>query len=284
MSLTNNSHLKHSSFLLWRRWICGLCFILFFSILHLPPRPAFAGRPFSTEDAGVAGPGVFQLEEGMEFSHQNQDEEFSFTTTPILGLTPWWEVSADFLVSFIQPEEGKNTEGFSDISLVSKLQFLPEKKYTPALLLKNVVKFSNGNADKGLGSGDEDVQLVGVVSKTVRALTLHGNAGYAFVGKDRDESLRDYLIYGLAAEYELFGRVKAVAELYGEKGKHFDADSFHHHRFNPLAGLTFQVSENVVLDIAWKGGWEKNEKSGHALLIGFSLNLFDFKNKGQKPE
>lgn len=261
----------------------GPMFLVFFLVFLFFEKPVFAGRPFSTEDAGVAGLGVFQLEEGMVFSHQNQDEEFSFTTTPIVGLTPWLEVSADFPASFLQPKEGKNVEGWSDINLVTKLQFLPEKKYTPVLLVKNVVKFSNGNVAKGLGSGDEDFQWVGVATKTIQNLTLHSNVGYTFVGDKKDESLRDYLIYGLAAEYELFDRVKAVAEVYGERGKHFDSDSFNHHRFNPLAGLTFQVTENVVLDLAWKGGWANHERPEHALLIGVSLNLFDFKKekKGQ---
>ena len=234
---------------------------------------AYAGRPFATEDAGVAGRGVFQLEEGMQYADKNRDEEFSLTTTPILGLTDWLEVSADFPASFLRPEEGKNVEGWSDISLITKTQIFPEKEFIPATLLKTVVKFSNGNDAKGLGSGDEDVQLVGVLSKTVKNLTVHGNAGYAFVGDDQDEALRDYLIYGVASEYKLSDRWKVVGELYGEKGGHFDSDASNHHRLNPLVGLTFQVSPNVLLDLVWKVGLTNNENPEQAVIAGLSISF-----------
>ncbi|MBI2167023.1 MAG: transporter [Candidatus Omnitrophica bacterium] len=265
----------------WLGWGAAGLFLLFGEGgLEMPS--GYAGRPFATEDAGVAGRWVFQLEEGIQYADKNQDEEFSLTTTPILGLTDRLEVSADFPASFLRPEEGKNVEGWSDISLITKTQIFPEKEFIPAALLKIVVKFANGNEAKGLGSGDEDVQLVGVVSKMIKNLTVHGNAGYAFVGDDKDEALRDYLIYGVASEYKLSDRWKVAGELYGEKGGHFDADASNHHRLNPLVGLTFQVSPNVLLDLAWRAGLTNNEKPEQAVIAGLSISFDHFWKKKAK--
>lgn len=238
---------------------------------------AYAGRPFSTEDAGVAGRGVVQFEQGNSFSMQSQSEELTVTSTPIVGLTDRFEVSSDFPVAFKWPDEEKGREGFSDINLILKSLLIHEGEINPALLLKSQIKFSNASKEKGFGSGDEDYLLAGVATKTLKGVTFHGNLGYTFVGDKVDESLRNYFLYGVAAEIPMTRRTKLMAEIYGEKGKHKDTDESRHERWNPLVGLTFQATDSVLLDIAWKIGLSKDEEPLYALLAGVSLTLPEWK-------
>lgn len=234
---------------------------------------AFAGRPLATEDAGVAGSGVFQLEIGNDYAFQNGDREFTFTPTPIVGLWKRLELSADFPASFVWPEEGKNREGFSDINLILKTLFVPETQWSPSVLLRSQIKFENGNEEKELGSGDEDFGLISVFTKEIKSFTFHANVGYIFVGSGKDETLRDFIPYGFAGECRLTERIKVVAEMYVETGSHFDSGGAeHHHGFNPLAGLTFQLTKNVVLDTGFRVSFADEERPEYGLVAGVSVS------------
>jgi|TARA_B100001971_G_scaffold152052_1_gene141253 hypothetical protein len=64
-------------------------------ILLMKVNYTFAERPFSTEDAGAAGKGVFQLELGAEYVRQsNRVKGYFLQFVPISGVTDRLELSA----------------------------------------------------------------------------------------------------------------------------------------------------------------------------------------------
>src|SRR3972149_4987239 len=94
--------------------------------------PIYAGRPFSTEDAGVAGNGTLQLELSFDYAKTGSDKSYSFLTVPIYGVSERLEVSLEFPYTWILPEEEKNVDGLEDISFIVKGLLIEESQDVPA--------------------------------------------------------------------------------------------------------------------------------------------------------
>lgn len=238
------------------------------------PKPACAGRPLATEDAGVAGERRFQIEASLNYiKNNNGDENQSFILVPIYGLTERLEFSAEIPYTLINLKEGDRAKGIQDVNLVLKNLIVPESKNNPAFLLKTQVKLSNGDYQMGLGSGDNDVGFVAVFTKQSGKYIIHANLGYTFAGKKVDVNLRDYIMYGIACEYSLNNKINIVGEVYGESDSHFDTGGFKYRTLNPLLGFTYKLNEKAILDTAFRIGISDGQKSEYGLAAGLSLNF-----------
>ena len=89
-------------------------FVMWF--ITLLPETALAYRPFYTEDAGVAGLGIFQTEVSLDyFKWKNGDiDKIFLLVSPIWGPTENVELSTEYLMSFtsllmVQPREALGT-------------------------------------------------------------------------------------------------------------------------------------------------------------------------------
>ena len=101
---------------------------------------AYAYRPFATEDAGVAGKGVAQLEVSADYLRwDNGDEEGNLLLVPIYGLTDWWEISLEIPWQLHDPQDEGTHVGIGDINAVSKFLILKEGSRRPSVVLKGVV-------------------------------------------------------------------------------------------------------------------------------------------------
>lgn len=214
----------------------------------------FAYRPLVTEDAGVAGKAVGQLETSWDYLRWGPgDSEASLLLVPIYGVTERLEMSVEIPYLFHDPPpddeaaEGTDSdrEGLGDINLVGKFALSGESESAPALALKGAVKTSSGDVDQGLGSGDEDWSVVGVASKTLKGVTWHGMLGYTFVGENGDDNIRDIYLYGLAADFALNSRWHFLSELTGNRHPDRQTDR---HPVSVFAGATYALSAKVTLD------------------------------------
>lgn len=249
--------------------LCILSIVTF--LLIFDSKPAYCGRPFSTEDATVADKGTVEAEIGFEYVRQNnRDNNYNILFVPVYGLTENIEVSCELPFDILRSKEGTDEEGLGDINLVIKTLFLSEKEATPSLLLKTVVKLKTGDEDDGLGSGDEDVGLILAATKSVGAITIHGNAGYTFVGTGYDDTLNDYMLYGIALEYSIIPEISIVGEVYGESESDFDSDS---HTIIPLIGLFYQLTEKIRLDTAFKISTSYKKKLEYGIIGGISISF-----------
>ncbi len=233
--------------------------------------PAYCGRPFSTEDATVASKGAVEAEIGFEYVRQNnRDNSYNILFVPVYGLNENIEVSCELPFDMLRPKEGNDEEGLGDINLVVKTLFFPEKEATPSLLLKTVVKLETGDEDDGLGSGDEDVGLILAATKSIDSITIHGNIGYTFVGTEYDDTLNDYLLYGIALEYSITQALAFAGEVYVESDTDFKQES---HTVNPLIGLTYQLTDNVTLDTAFRTAIRYHQKTEYGIITGISISF-----------
>jgi hypothetical protein len=250
----------------------GLCILSIVTFLLIfDSKSAYCGRPFSTEDATVADKGKIEAEIGFEYVRQNnRDNNYNIMLVPVYGLTENIEVSCELPFDILRPKEGTDEEGLGDINLVVKTLFFPEKEATPSLLLKTVVKLETGDEDDGLGSGDEDVGLILAATKSVGSITIHGNVGYTFVGTDYDDTLNDYLLYGIALEYPITQALALAGEVYIESDTDFEKES---HSINPLIGLTYQLTDNATLDAAFRTGIRYHQKTEYGIITGISISF-----------
>ncbi|MDO8724045.1 MAG: transporter [Syntrophales bacterium] len=212
---------------------------------------SFAYRPLGTENAGVAGKGVSQLELGWEYLKWNGDQEQIFLAVPIYGVTENLELSLEAPYMLHQSKDAASHKGIGDINVVAKYLLLPENKKRPALALKGVIKLDNGDHDKGLGSGNYDYSIFAVASKTFKDLTLHAHLGYSWVGDKKDENFRNIFLYALAFDYGLTEAFHVVGEINGNR--HPDRNEATDPRM-ALVGIIHTLSEMFVLDAALKRG------------------------------
>jgi len=224
-----------------------LVILLVFSMVACSAFPlnGFAYRPFVTEDAGVAGKGVAQLELSWDYLKWNGDRENVLLFVPIYGITERIELSAEIPYLFHNHEGVERMDGIGDINLVGKFLLLEEKESRPALALKGALKTKSGNEEKGLGSGDFDYSVVGVASKSFGTLALHAMFGYTLVGPNGDDNVSDIYLYGLAADYGVTEKFHVVAEIAGNRHPDRTASE------DPLSGLlgfTHQIADKVILD------------------------------------
>lgn len=223
--------------------------LLIVFIIH--PAGSSAYRPLGTEDAGVAGKGVVQAELGWDYLKWDNGNEQVFLIVPIYGVTERLELSAE-IPYLVHNFEGEITQsGIGDVNLVAKYLLIQEGKINPAFTLKGVLKLDNGDYEKGLGSGDRDYSVITVASKTIRDFTVHGQFGYTWVGKDKDENLRDIYLYGLALDYGFAEAFHIVGEINGYR--HPDRTEEEDPR-NVLIGVIYKLSEKLVLGFAVRLG------------------------------
>lgn len=213
----------------------------------------FAYRPLGTEDAGVAGKGVAQTEMSWDYlKWKNDDVEQVFMLVPIYGLTDNLELSVEIPYLFHNPKTEDSEDGIGDLNLVAKYLLIQEGDKNPAFTVKGVVKLDNGDYDKGLGSGDKDYSLFAVASKTISQVTIHGHAGYTWVGDEEDSNLRDITLYGIAFDYAVAEPLHILAELNGNR--HPDRTTEEDNPRSVLAGITYKVSDKLTLDAAYRWG------------------------------
>ena len=229
-------------------------YIIFFASFFA--EPAFAYRPFCTEDAGVAGKGVFQLEQSWDyFKWKNGDSDQIFLlVAPIYGPTENIELSLETPYLIHKTADGATTEGIGDINLVIKNVLIWENYDTKDALftIKGVVKLDSGDYNKGLGRGDVEYSLVPVITKIInKSLTVHGQFGYSWVTNKQDLNLRNYTFYGAAADYALTEPLHAVIEF--TNNQYPDRNQVDQRL--GLLGFTYMVSKYVTLDASYKKGF-----------------------------
>ena len=244
-------------------------FVALAFILHC--QTAYAKRPFSTEDGTVADKGAVETEIGFEYARQNNsDNNYNIVLVPCCGLTDNIQLGIEIPFDIIRPKDDINEEGLGDITLIGKTLIFPEKEKTPSFLLKTAVKLETGNEDKGLGSGDEDISFIFAATKSIQKATIHANIGYSFTGNDFDDTLEDIIIYGLALEYSMTDKLSLASEAYIESDNDFNKDS---HIISPLIGLTYQATEKIRFDAAFKAGLKNNQKTDYGMIAGISVSF-----------
>ena len=221
-----------------------MIFIFFFSSFNFIPY-SFAARPLSTDDAGTVDKGHYEIETGLEYVNQ-ADREVALSLVIKRGMLDNLDLGVEVPYKFINFAAGSKTDGFDDIKISSKFNFLEEKNVLPAMSVSLVLKTDSGNDDKSLGTGEKEYQFNTIMSKSLNNLTLHFNFGYTIKDDLPEQDLRDILTYGVAVEYPFNDKLNLVGEIVGENERRGDFDD------NPMAGIigfNYSLDDNVMYDL-----------------------------------
>jgi len=222
-------------------------------LLLLVAGNAYAYRPFMTEDADVAGKGVFQTEMSWDYlKWKNGDVDNVFLlVSPIYGPTESLELSAEIPYIMHQPKDGNEERGAGDINLVAKQIVYRETETIPLLCLKGIAKLDTGDYGKGLSfNGDKDYSLLIVASKAAKQFQFLAQYGYDWIGKRNNQELRDITVYGFAADCGITEPFHLVAEVYGNQNPVRGEKDI----ANLLTGFTYKVNEHLILDASYRRG------------------------------
>ncbi len=232
---------------------CLSCaFAVIFSIM-VCSGVSHAYRPFITEDAGVAGKGVFQLEGSWDYLDlRDGQHEHALLFVPIAGVSDRIEVSLEipYLFHNFSDSDG-SVSGIGDVNAVVKGLVIEEQAMIPAFALRGSIKTNTGDASEGLGSGDIDLSFAAAASKALGDFILHAMFGYTVVGDNGDSNIRDIYYYGFAVDYGLTEQFHLCTEFTGNRNSDRTAED------DPMlafVGGYYEFSERVIVDTGVRFG------------------------------
>jgi len=223
---------------------------------------AWAGRPLDTEDTGTVEPGKAELELSLNYAKNPDDNTWSTLGVVSFGVFPRFEARVELPVLLVEPEDEKSQTGIGDTLVGFKYRLLDERAALPALLGSLTLRLPTGDADRGLGSEDVDVGLLGVISKSVGPLTFFGNLGYTFVTRDDDPN---FWTFNAALEYRATQSWSLVGEVVSAVSDGKGADTV-----VLRLGSGYAVTDRIKLDGAVGFGVTK-ESPDVILTVGVAI-------------
>ncbi len=218
--------------------------------------PAVAGRPLAVDDADPAGRGECEIEAGALYERAGAERHWEYPFGVACGLGYGVELGLGFGGQLDERCEQsgeargvrRHTEdGVGDLVLGLKWQFAEGRGAWPRQALAPSVKFPTADADRGMGSGETDVDLAWLVSFAPgRTWGVHVNLGYTLVGDPDGLEADDVVHGGLALDWQALESVQLVGEVAAEREVRGAADT-------PVlvnAGLRWMPVDGWVLDAA----------------------------------
>jgi hypothetical protein len=161
------------------------------------PATLFAARPLTTDDVYTVERGIFQMETGIDFIRQsNDDRELTPTLTLTYGLLERMDMAIGTSYLFIDPAGGKNENGLGDTALTIKYRLIDQSNWIPSFAVTGALTIPTASQSKGLGSGEVDLNINTIFTwKLGERWQLYANLGYTFIGEHR---VRDEFNYSIA--------------------------------------------------------------------------------------
>ena len=192
------------------------------SVVLAPISQAYAA--LFTDDTSTTDKGHFELEYWVDYykdtqynyedDYKTRTRETQFSLYILYGLTDNWDIGITIPYGYINYDREIKTNGFMDMDIETKYRLFEETNLLPSLAIYLDFITDSANEDKSLGSGDQDIWLNGILSKTLKEnLWLDLNLGYYFTGGKASD---DVFIYCLGLTQGFGERLYIYAELYGE--------------------------------------------------------------------
>lgn len=102
-----------------------------------------------------------------------------------------------------------SAKGVDDTEVSLEYEFLPERRYRPALSLETLVKVPTAS-NRNIGTGKADYALGLIASKDLVFMDVDFNVLYTYSG---DRRLKDTVEYSLAGEWPLSSRFSLLGEV-----------------------------------------------------------------------
>ncbi len=211
----------------------------------------YGARPLSTNDAGTVERGHFEVECGYEYAKGDADEENSLSFAVTCGIAQNLDLGVEVPYRFIDFDEGDDVDGIGDVEFTTKYTLVKETEDHPAFAMSFGVKSETGDETKGLGTGEIDYSINGILTKKINKITTHLNCGYTFVGEPDGEDVDDLMSYAVAVEYPLGEKLNILGEIAGETD--FNGN-FDNNACSGLFGINHCLNEDIVIDYGFGFG------------------------------
>jgi|GEM_PF-1537877 len=231
--------------------------LLLAGLLFLHHSEVRAEPPFETERVGIKTEQELRLDLGMDYSHIDSSRDLM--AFPALGVNysagPIVDLQADYDFLYRFTKKRTTLYGSGDLTLWTKVRFLPEKGYAPGVGLRFGVKLPNANAQDGLGTDQTDFYASVLASQRLGRFENRFNLGLALL--DDPLKLRgqqDMLTLGLASLYNLSAKWQLLVDFYSQQG----ADA--KFRFSKISAGARHLNGKWVWNAALKKGLRSDHK------------------------
>lgn len=200
-------------------------------------------RPLRLEDAYPIASGEIAIEVGGGLTVQRHGANRGFFPIEILyGALPNLQLGVGTTLSTDPHEIGEQAKS-GDLKLSGLYNFNQETLNIPALAVKLDVNLPTGLNSKGV-----DVELKGIVTKSIERLSFHFNGGYAFLNGTQQGERNGRYEFALGASYPIGAphhtRTTLVADVFTEQAMRRGASNI----VGTELGLRYQLTPRIVWD------------------------------------
>jgi hypothetical protein len=201
------------------------------------------GRPLRLDDAYAIASGELAVEVGAGFALERRGPDRGvFPIEVLYGALPNLQLGLGTTL-FTDPRDVHEQTKSGDLRVSGLYNFNQETLTLPAFGLKLELNFPTGVDSAGV-----DVEVKGIVTRSIDRLSLHLNAGYAFLsGTTPDERDGRYEVT-LGASYPVgapqYTRTTLVGDLFTEQGDRRGGSNV----FGAEVGFRHQLTQRVVVD------------------------------------
>ncbi|MGH7265795.1 MAG: transporter [Candidatus Rokuibacteriota bacterium] len=202
------------------------------------------GRPLRIEDPYAVAAGEWALEAGAGFTLERRGADRGvFPVEVLYGAWPNLQIGLETTLS-TDPHDVDEPTRSGDLQLSGLYNFNQETLSLPAFGLKLTTTFPTGVDSSGV-----DVEVKGLVTRSLGRLGLHLNAAYEFLGDDDGGNARDgrYTVV-LGASYPVgaprYTRTTVLADLFTEQGSRRGEPNV----LGVEVGFRHQLTPRFVLD------------------------------------
>jgi hypothetical protein len=226
--------------------------------------PVTPQRPSFSTNTSTTAPGYLEAEVGASLQ-ENLSEIPSLLK---LGLLETTELSLG-IMPLRSVDLGPTSEsGFGDVRLGLRHRFVDEVEGVPSLAAEGWVKLPTADEDKGLGTGETDVGMLFIMSKSMAAFSFDANLGLSFIGDPVENDTNTHVnLIGTASRGltpALSGYLELFLEIPPDDAKNvwiFDL------------GVGYSVHPGLVLDAAFAAGLSDTAPDWQ-VLFGFTTYVF----------
>jgi hypothetical protein len=221
------------------------------ALLALGVPPAFAidhanldeGRPLRLEDAYTVATGEWALEAGAGFTLQRRGPDRGFFPIEVLyGALPNLQLGLESSLS-TDPHAVDEPTKSGDLRLSALYNVNQETLTLPAFGLKLTMNFPTGVDSSGV-----DVEVKGIVTRSVGRLSLHLNLAYELLHSDDGDERDGRYNVAVGASYPVgaprYTRTTVLADLFLEQASRRGEDAV----VGVEVGFRHQLTPRVVVD------------------------------------
>ena len=192
------------------------------------PGISWCQRALLTEGADLVGEGRIRLELGFGYTTQTYNfrtetfrDQFKIGVIGIdIGVGRIADIEVDFPSTIIQDDNLKGVAAdVGDATFFTKVRFLSETEYTPAVAIKLGTKLPNAEDEVGIGTNETDFIGSFPISKNFGPIHTRLELGIGILGDPRRNSAQDdVFLFGLGFLFRLRSNLHLLTEINGHEG------------------------------------------------------------------